>query len=235
MWRFEDMEPTPRRQQTMTRRTIFEAKKCFQGHEIWVSILSPIWRHTIGIVKLNRRGGIKGECSAVAWGGAGGLGPAPPIILTGTFNFVSGHARHDARRFSDASCLVQLFVMQAKRRFYSRSHESPLFTAWHIKPSCDRVTNLVKYYLMLGGNERRPKGDAFGKLSVRGTRAEKKKRQWMKQNTTLLVQSGPFAGHGNGSQGLMSCQAEVLSAVTNLKIQTTADLYSRFAPSRHEK
>ena len=27
-----------RRQQTMTRRTIFEAKKCFQGHEI----LSPI-------------------------------------------------------------------------------------------------------------------------------------------------------------------------------------------------
>ena len=88
---------------------------------------------------------------------------------------------------------------------------------------------------MLDGNERRPKGDAFGKLSVRGTRAEKKKRQWMKQNTTLLVQSGPFTGHGNGSQGLMSCQAEVLSAVTNLKIQTTADLYSRFAPSRHEK
>ena len=46
MWLLDDMEPTPRRQQTMTRRTIFEAKKCFQGHEIWVSILSPIWRHT---------------------------------------------------------------------------------------------------------------------------------------------------------------------------------------------
>ena len=42
MRRLEDMEPTPRRQQTMTRRTIFEAKKCFQGHEIWESILSPI-------------------------------------------------------------------------------------------------------------------------------------------------------------------------------------------------
>ena len=39
------MESTPRRQQTMTRWTNFEAKKCFQGHEIWVSILSSIWRH----------------------------------------------------------------------------------------------------------------------------------------------------------------------------------------------
>ena len=27
------------------------------------------------------------------------------------------------------------------------------------------VTNLVKYYLMLGGNEHRPKGDAFGSFA----------------------------------------------------------------------
>ena len=77
-------------------------------------------------MKLNRRGGIKGECSAVAWGGAGGLGPAPPIILTGTFNFVSGHARHDARRFSDASCLVQLFVMQAESEDFTADRTSRL-------------------------------------------------------------------------------------------------------------
>ena len=49
--RLKDTEPTPRRQQTITRRTIFEAKKCFQGHAIWVSILSPIWRHRA--IKLN--------------------------------------------------------------------------------------------------------------------------------------------------------------------------------------
>ena len=41
---------------------------------------------------------------------------------------------------------------QAKRKFCSRSDESPLFTVEStmnltIKPSCDRVTNLVKYYL----------------------------------------------------------------------------------------
>ena len=42
----EDMKPTPRRQQTITWRTIFEAKKCLRGHEKWVSILSTIWRHT---------------------------------------------------------------------------------------------------------------------------------------------------------------------------------------------
>ena len=29
----------------ITRRTIFEGKKCFQGHEMWLSIMSPIWRH----------------------------------------------------------------------------------------------------------------------------------------------------------------------------------------------
>ena len=34
MRRHEDIEPTPRRQQTMTRRTILEAKKCFQDHKI---------------------------------------------------------------------------------------------------------------------------------------------------------------------------------------------------------
>ena len=34
MRRLEDMEQTPRRQQTMSRRTIFEAKKCFQDYEI---------------------------------------------------------------------------------------------------------------------------------------------------------------------------------------------------------
>ena len=30
----------------ITRRTIFEVKKCFQGHEMWLSIMSPMWRHT---------------------------------------------------------------------------------------------------------------------------------------------------------------------------------------------
>ena len=51
---------------------------------------------------------------------------------------------------------------------------------------CDRVTNLVKYNLMLGGNERRPKGDAFGKRSFlsEARSAEKKKRQGMKLNIT---------------------------------------------------
>ena len=44
--RLEDMEPTVRRQQTITRRTIFEAKQCFQGHEMWLSIMSPIWSHS---------------------------------------------------------------------------------------------------------------------------------------------------------------------------------------------
>ena len=44
--RLEDMKPTPLRQQTITWRTIFEAKKCLRGHEKWVSILSTIWRHT---------------------------------------------------------------------------------------------------------------------------------------------------------------------------------------------
>ena len=30
----------------ITRRTIFEVKKCFQGHEMWLSIMSPMWRPT---------------------------------------------------------------------------------------------------------------------------------------------------------------------------------------------
>ena len=30
----------------ITRRTTFEVKKCFQGHEMWLSIMSPMWRHT---------------------------------------------------------------------------------------------------------------------------------------------------------------------------------------------
>ena len=34
-----------------------------------------------------------------------------------------------------------------------------------IKPSFYPVTNLVKFYSMLGGNERHPKGDLFGKQS----------------------------------------------------------------------
>ena len=52
-------------------------------------------------------------------------------------------------------------------------NESPLFTV-----SCDRVTNLVKYYIMLGGNGRRPKRDAFGKRSFpsEARSAKKKKR-----------------------------------------------------------
>ena len=52
-------------------------------------------------------------------------------------------------------------------------NESPLFTV-----SCDRVTNLVKYYVMLGGNGRRPKRDAFGKRSFpsEARSAKKKKR-----------------------------------------------------------
>ena len=36
-------------------------------------------------------------------------------------------------------------------------------STWPIKPSHDPITNLVKCYLMLGGNERCPKGDAFRK------------------------------------------------------------------------
>ena len=42
MWRLEDMKPTPRRQQTMTRRTIFEAKKCFLRID-FVPDLTPYW------------------------------------------------------------------------------------------------------------------------------------------------------------------------------------------------
>ena len=34
-----------------------------------------------------------------------------------------------------------------------------------IKPSCDPVTNLVKYHSIIAGNESRPKSDAFEKQS----------------------------------------------------------------------
>ena len=45
---------------------------------------------------------------------------------------------------------------------------------------------------MLIGNERRPKGDAFGKRSFpsEARSAEKKKGQGMKLNNTWLVQCG---------------------------------------------
>ena len=39
-------------------------------------------------------------------------------------------------------------------------------STWPIKPSRSPITNLVKCYLMLGGKERCPKGDAFGKRSL---------------------------------------------------------------------
>ena len=38
------------------------------------------------------------QCSQLGGEEPGGLGP--PIILTGTFNLVSGHALHAARRFN---------------------------------------------------------------------------------------------------------------------------------------
>ena len=62
------------------------------------------------------------------------------------------------------------------------ANESPLFTLESItnlifKQSCDRVTNLVKYYIMLGGNERRPKRDAFGKRSFPSEARSAKKKQ----------------------------------------------------------
>ena len=44
--------------------------------------------------------------------------------------------------------------------------------------SCDPAINLVKYFPTPGGNERRPKGDAFGKakLSKRGKKCRVKCR-----------------------------------------------------------
>ena len=47
--------------------------------------------------------------SAVAWGGAGGGGGAEPLLmmLTSTFNLVSGHALHAALRFNAGSVSVR--------------------------------------------------------------------------------------------------------------------------------
>ena len=47
---------------------------------------------------------------------------------------------------------------------------------------------------MLGGNERRSKGDELGKRSFpsKARSAEKKKRQGMKLSTTWLVQCGLY-------------------------------------------
>ena len=67
---------------------------------------------------------------------------------------------------------------QARRKFYNRS---PLFRidrlsirlwTWPLKPSCDRFTNLVKYYLRLGWNERCPKRS----FQSEAQSAQKKKR-----------------------------------------------------------
>ena len=54
---------------------------------------------------------------------------------------------------------------------------------------CDSATNLVKYYLMLGGNKRRQKGDVFHDLrseafQARQEEPRRKKRQGMKPNTS---------------------------------------------------
>ena len=55
---------------------------------------------------------------AVAWGGAGGTW-APPTILTGRFDLVSGHAFHAALRFNvfisiQSVKIVYLWLQQRK-------------------------------------------------------------------------------------------------------------------------
>ena len=123
------------------------------------------------------------------------------------------------------------FWWQAKRKFYSRSHESPLFTVEStmnltyqtVMPSC---YNLVKYYLILVGNECRPKGNAFGKrrFPSEARSAEKKKRPGMKLNTTWLIQCGPRLTGTSETEVKVNCRVkQVLSTVTNLKIQTPVD------------
>ena len=58
-----------------------------------------------------------------------------------------------------------------------------------IKRSCDRVTNLVKYYLMLSGNESRPKGTHSESKAFRARHgsAEKKKRLFRPQSLLSAV------------------------------------------------
>ena len=73
--------------------------------------------------------------------------------------------------------VVKIVQLIARIAFVYCLMKSRIWT-WPIKPPCDRVTNLVKYYTMLGGNERRPTDDALRKRTFprRARSAEKKKR-----------------------------------------------------------
>ena len=124
----------------------------------------------------------------------------------------------------------ELFVMANEAKMLL-PNESPLFTV-------ESIMNLIfqtvmrscyKPGKMLGGNERRPKGTEGRRIrKARGTkfREEKETRDETKYHVTRSMWT--VAYWSRKTEVKVKCRAKWkgYSAVTTLKIQTTADLYS---------